>query len=51
MTVDQIERIVEKKMDRLDARFLRGDLSQDEYDAEIKQLDRWADAAIRQAHG
>jgi hypothetical protein len=42
MTEDQIERQVERAMDRLDARLMRGELSQAEYDREVSTLDKWA---------
>jgi hypothetical protein len=42
MTEDQIERRVERAMDRLDARLMDGRLSQAEYDREVIILDKWA---------
>jgi hypothetical protein len=48
MTEDQIERIAERKMDRLDARLMNGELSQAQYDAEVKALDEFL-ANIRRA--
>jgi hypothetical protein len=42
MTTEQIERRVEKTTDRIDARFMNGELSQEQYDAEMKALDTWA---------
>lgn len=42
MTEDQIERIVERETDRLDARFMTGKIDQEEYDREIVILDKWA---------
>jgi hypothetical protein len=44
MTEEQIERIAERKMDQLDAKLLNGKLSQAEYDAAVKELDRWLDS-------
>jgi hypothetical protein len=41
MTEEQIERIAERKMDRLDARLMSGELSQAQYDAEVKALNQW----------
>lgn len=48
MTEDQIERIAERKMDRLDARLMSGELSQAQYDTEVKALDEFL-ANIRRA--
>jgi hypothetical protein len=42
MTEEQIERRVERAMDRLDARLMSGRLSQAEYDREVVALDKWA---------
>jgi len=43
MTEDQIERAVERKVDRLDALFMTTDLTQAEYDAAQKEVQAWAD--------
>lgn len=43
MTSEQIETAVERKFDRLDARLMRGEVSQVEYDAEAKAISIWAD--------
>ena len=43
MNTEQIERRVEKRTDRIDARFMNGELSQEQYDAEMKALSAWAD--------
>ncbi len=42
MTEDQVERRVEKAIDRLDARLMSGLLSQADYDREMFTLDKWA---------
>ena len=39
MTEDQAERLAEHEMDRLDKRFIRGDLDQDAYDREVRNID------------
>jgi hypothetical protein len=39
---ERIERDAETRMDALDRRLLRGDLTPAAYDAEVKKLDRWA---------
>jgi hypothetical protein len=38
----QIELMVEKAIDKLDKRFLMGEISQTEYDQEIYIIDKWA---------
>jgi hypothetical protein len=43
MTTEQIELRVEKTTDRIDARFMGGELTQEQYDAEMKALDAWAE--------
>jgi hypothetical protein len=47
MTEDQIERQVERAMDRLDAQLLSGKLTQAEYDREVSTLDKWAQQQAR----
>ena len=42
MTEDEIERRVEKMVDALDRLFTRGQMSQRDYDAAIRDLDLWA---------
>ena len=41
----QIEVKVEKWVDRIDARYMRGDLTEVEYKAEMKAVSDWADMA------
>lgn len=43
MTEEQIERIVERKVDALDNRFTTGGVTQEEYDAELAAIDKWAE--------
>jgi hypothetical protein len=52
MTHDQIERLVEAKVDRLDARFMApgSTMTQAEYDAAMQAIDRWAEWEYRFAH-
>lgn len=45
MTDEQIERIAEHAMDALDRRLMRNELTQAEYDAEVRKLDRAAATA------
>lgn len=42
LTEDQIERHVERMIDRLDVRFVRGALTQAEYDLRMRAIDDWA---------
>ena len=42
LTEDQIERAVERAMDKLDRHFTRGEVTQVEYDQDVKRLDDWA---------
>lgn len=39
----QIECRIERMTDSADKRFMRGDMSQEEYDAEMKRISEWAD--------
>jgi hypothetical protein len=41
VTEDQIERIAEREMDRLDREYMSGVLSKYRYDKEVRALDRW----------
>lgn len=41
MTEDQIERKVERMTDKLDAALMNNQMTQQEYDAEMKALDLW----------
>jgi hypothetical protein len=43
MTEDQIERRVEREMDKLDGRLMNGLLSQDDYNRNAANLNRWAE--------
>ena len=52
MTERQIELLAEREMDALDRRLRRGALTQAEYDAEVRALDRRvADAIVRMTRG
>ncbi len=45
MTEEQIERRVEAMIDRLDERFMSDpELTQEAYDARIREIDAWAEA-------
>lgn len=41
MTEDQIERVYEREMDKLDRQYTKGIISEREYEAEINELDKW----------
>jgi hypothetical protein len=47
MTEDQIERRVERFIDKIDHAFLIGELSQSEYDELTRRISRWADVELR----
>jgi hypothetical protein len=49
MTEEQIERIVERNFDKLDARFMRdgSTMTQAEYDAASAAIHRWAENEYR----
>lgn len=49
MTEEQIELRVEKMVDHLDRVFLSGQMSQDDYDKAMRDLNAWAEAAYRKA--
>lgn len=42
MTEDQIDRIVEREMDKLDRMLTNGLMTQEQYDEEVSELDKWA---------
>jgi len=44
MTEDRIERSVEAKIDSADEAFMAGKISQERYDARMKEIKAWADA-------
>lgn len=43
MTADQIERIVEWKIDAINSAFLARKMTQAEYDCRMKEVHKWAD--------
>jgi uncharacterized membrane protein len=49
MTEDQIERIVDRQMDKLDLQYTKGMISEDEYNQEVLELDQWANDQYRLA--
>lgn len=51
MTEAQIERIVEREMDKLDRLLLAGQLSYEDYDFEITELEKWAREEYRANRG
>jgi hypothetical protein len=38
---DEIERVAEREMNRLDKELLSGALTQEDYDEEVEALDQW----------
>jgi len=42
LTETQIESIVERQIDKLDAKLMSGKLTQSEYDYEVMILDKWS---------
>lgn len=42
MTEDQIERIVERQMDKLDLQYTKGMMTEQEYNQEVIELYQWA---------
>lgn len=49
LSEESIERLAEHKMDRLDARYLSGDMSSAAYDVEVARIRLWV--AERMAEG
>ncbi len=47
MTEEEIERVIERKMDALDARFMMRTMTQAEYDAAVRRLNEWTDVKYR----
>ena len=51
MSEDQAERVAEHRQDRLDARYLRGELTEAEYARECRAIEAWVTAALRRVGG
>lgn len=47
MTEDMIERVIEREMNRLDKELLSGSITQEEYDCEVAELDKWSREELR----
>ena len=45
MTEEQIEHMVERKFDRLDARYLTSTMTRSEYETECNKIWEWCDSA------
>lgn len=45
MTENQIEIIAELRMDRLDKQFLKGPMTQEEYDKAVQEIEEWTRTA------
>lgn len=48
-TEDAIERAVEWRMNALDRKLMRSELTQQQYDAAVRDLNTWADGCYRVA--
>lgn len=46
MTEDDIERIAARRMDNLDRRYLSTDMTEADYDREVRAIDAWASARL-----
>lgn len=47
MTEEEIEYIVEKRIDELDHRLMHNDLTQEEYEMAVAIIDKWASHQLR----
>jgi len=47
MTEQQIESRVERMVDSLDKRYLRGEFTESEYEREMANIDQWAERQYR----
>lgn len=43
MTEDQIERMVERMYDSLDKKYMKGELTEEEYRVECQKINDWAE--------
>lgn len=50
MNEDQIERWVERQMNALDRQLLSGSITQEEYEEEVLQLEKWAREEMRECN-
>jgi hypothetical protein len=50
MTEEQIERIAEREMNRLDKELMNGTITQEEYNQEVRELDQWTREEYRQSN-
>ena len=48
MTEHDIECIVERKMDRLDRKYLAGEMSEYSYQLAVQELAQWADTMLQE---
>jgi hypothetical protein len=48
MNENTIEAIAESTMDKLDAEYMAGDLTKEEYDSEVRFLRQWTEKKYRQ---
>ena len=47
MEEQRIEEMVEKKIDKLDAIFMRGDIDEEEYRIRMGEIDNWSKAEYK----
>ena len=48
MTEDEIEKIYERTMDKLDHELMNALIAEDEYDQQVAELDKWVDEMYRE---
>jgi hypothetical protein len=44
LSADTIERIVERRTDKLDARYMTGEITTEQYESACDEINAWADA-------
>jgi len=49
MTENEIEKIYERTMDKLDHELMNALIAEDEYDQQVAELDTWVDEMYREA--
>jgi len=49
MTENEIEKIYERTMDKLDHELMNALIAEDEYDQQVAELDKWVDEMYREA--
>ena len=49
VTEEMIERAVESKVNSLDRKFMKSDMTQEDYDQKMREINEWADAQYNAA--